>query len=269
MVIRFLSVVTALGGVLAATVAGAAGSGGAGPRPVTVDAVDYAYAMPSRLTGPVVALQLRNRSKELHEFSLGRIDGNHTVADVVAAFEAHKEPGWLHDVGGPGLVSPGTSFTYTRSLQPGRYVFLCAVPDHAGVSHLQHGMVRAFTVTSGGSSATPAPTAVITVTKKGFAVPRIGAGTQVIELRNRAGAGRGFMLATLNPGRTQADVERWTKRIESTGKQPAGAMPMTLLGATQTIPSGAAVFVTVKLDAGRVYHVSDDDSGAQATFTPS
>jgi hypothetical protein len=45
-------------------------------------------------------------------------------------------------------------------------------------------------------------------------------------------------------------------------------MPMTLLGATQTIPSGTSVFVTVKLDAGRSYHISDDDTGTEATFTP-
>ena len=109
---------------------------------------------------------------------------------------------------------------------------------------------------------------MITATKKGFVVPAIGAGTQTIELRNRAGAGRGFLLATLNPGKTQADVARWTKQIESTGKQPRGPMPMTLLGATQTIPSGTSVFVTVKLDAGRGYHVSDDESGAEAAFTP-
>jgi hypothetical protein len=91
---------------------------------------------------------------------------------------------------------------------------------------------------------------------------------QTLELRNRAGAGRGFMLATLNPGKTQADVARWRKQIAGTGKQPRGAMPMTLLGATQTIPSGGSVFVTVKLDAGRSYHVSDDSSGAEVTFTP-
>jgi len=267
MLIRFLSVFLTVGAVVGA-VAGAAVSGGTPPSPVAVDAVDYAYAMPPTLKGPVVALRLRNRGKELHEFSLGRVDGTHTVADVIAAFEARKEPAWLLDVGGPGLVSPGATLTYTRILEPGRYVFLCAVPDHAGRSHLQHGMIRAFTVTGGGSTTTPTPAAVITAAKRGFVVPAIGAGTQTLELRNRAGAGRGFLLATLNPGKTQADVERWTKQIEGTGKQPRGAMPMTLLGATQTIRSGASVFVTVKLDAGRSYHVSDDESGAEATFTP-
>lgn len=268
MLIRFLSVLPAVGAVVSAAVAGAAASDGAAPKPVTVNAVDYAYAMPSTLKGPIVALRLRNRGTELHEFSLGRIDGGHTVADVLAAFEARKRPAWLLDIGGPGLVSPGASLTYTRSLQPGRYVVLCGVPDHAGMSHLQHGMIRTFTVATGGSTTTPTPDAVITAAKKRFVVPAIGAGVRTLEFRNRAGAGRELMLATLNPGKTQADVERWTKRIEATGKQPRGAMPMTLLGATQTIPSGASVFVTVKLDAGRIYRVSDYESGTEATFTP-
>jgi uncharacterized cupredoxin-like copper-binding protein len=254
--------------VIGALVAAGAASGGGAPAAVSVDAVDFAYVMPSTLRGPVVSLRLRNRGTQLHEFSLGRIDGPHSVADALAAFTAHTEPGWLHDVGGPGLLSPGASLTYTRRLRPGRYLFLCGVPDHAGTSHVERGMVRTFTVTASGRETLPVPVAVISATKKGFVVPAMKAGVQTIELRNRAGAGRGFLLATLNPGKTQADVERWTKSIETTGKQPRGVMPMTLLGATQTIPSGTSVFVTVKLDAGRVYHVSDDESGTETTFTP-
>jgi hypothetical protein len=36
----------------------------------------------------------------------------------------------------------------------------------------------------------------------------------------------------------------------------------------QTIPSGTSVYLTIRLDAGRRYELSDDESGLQATFTP-
>ncbi len=43
---------------------------------------------------------------------------------------------------------------------------------------------------------------------------------------------------------------------------------MTLLGAMQTIPSGTSVYLTVSLEAGRLYRLEDDESGTQAQFTP-
>jgi hypothetical protein len=36
----------------------------------------------------------------------------------------------------------------------------------------------------------------------------------------------------------------------------------------QTIPSGTSVFLTVTLEAGRLYHLTDDESGIEAEFTP-
>lgn len=101
-----------------------------------------------------------------------------------------------------------------------------------------------------------------------FVVPRLHAGRQTIELRNRAGSGRGFVIATINPGKTKADVDRWIKSLETTGRQPLTPVPATLLGAMQTIPRGTSVFLTVDLEAGREYRLSDDESGAQARVTP-
>ena len=78
---------------------------------------------------------------------------------------------------------------------------------------------------------------------------------------------RGFQLLTLNPGKTEADAGRWFGHIESTGRLPRTPAPVTFLGAIQTIPSGTSVFLTVDLEAGRRYHISDDESGIEADFT--
>ncbi|RDI75561.1 hypothetical protein Gocc_1359 [Gaiella occulta] len=265
---RILLPALALPALAAAGFVAAAHGAAPRPGPVEVDAADYAYVMPSVVKGGVVAMRFRNTGKEPHEFAFGRIDKGHTFAQALRAFDRGKDVAWVHDFGGPPLLTPGAEITITRKLPPGNYFFICAVPDAKGVRHSKLGMARAFTITGDSGAQLPKADAVITAGKKRFVVPQLQAGRQTIELRNRAGTGRGFGLVTLNPGKTKADVDRWVKSIETTGKLPAGPMPMTFLGAMQTIPSGTSVYLTVNLEAGRRYRVSDDESGIQAVFTP-
>ena len=238
------------------------------PTPIPVVVNEHGYVMPGVIKGGVVAMRFRNTGKELHEFALARINKGHTFAQALRASEQQKEPAWLHDVAGPGVMTPGAEITITRQLPPGLYFFVDAVPNTKGVSFKKLGGRKVFTITGDSGAQLPKADAVITAEKKRFVIPRLHAGVQTIELRNRAGAGRGFILATLNPGKTKADADRWVKSIDTTGKQPRTPAPMTLLGAMQTIPSGTSVYLTVTLEAGRQYHLSDDESGVQAEFTP-
>jgi hypothetical protein len=238
------------------------------PAPIQVSVTEHGYVMPAVINGGVVTMRFRNAGKELHEFAMGRIDKGHTFAQALRAFEQNKEVSWLHDVAGPGVMTPGAEITITRQLAPGTYFFVDAVPNTRGVSFEKLGGRKAFRLTGDSGAQLPKADAVITAEKKRFVIPRLSAGVQTIELRNRAGSGRGFNLATLNPGKTQADVERWVKPLDSGGAQPRTPAPMTLLGAMQTIPSGTSVYLTVKLEVGRTYHLSDDESGVQAEFTP-
>jgi uncharacterized cupredoxin-like copper-binding protein len=258
--------------VVAALAAGAfgavaRGSGAGRPVPVDVAGGDYAYVMPDVVKGGVVAMRFRNIGKEPHEFAFGRIDGRHTLAEALKGVESGKAVSWVHDLAGPPLLTPGASITITRTLRPGRYFFACYIPNHKGVPHIALGMKRAFTVRGDSGAQLPRVEAVIVAEPKRFAVPVLHAGTQTIELRNRAGTGRGFELSTLNPGKTLADAGRWGGSIDKTGKLPAGLPPFTALGAIQTIPNGTSVFLTVTLDAGRRYRLSDDDSGITTWFT--
>ena len=266
MVVRSALGVCAL---LAVIAAGCGGSDTAAPPPVEVDGADYAYVMPDEIKGGVVAMRFRNTGKEPHEFAFVRIGGGHTVDDVIAASEKSGDDlPWLHDVAGPPVLTPGAEITITRKLEPGTYAFLCYFPNTKGVRHVQLGMKRQFTVAGDSGAKLPEPDAVITAENKRFDIPGLKAGKQTIELRNASGTGRGFELATLNPGKTEADAGRWFGHIESTGRLPATPAPVTFLGAMQTIPSGTSVFLTVNLEAGRRYHISDDESGIQADFTP-
>lgn len=258
----------ATGVIAVALVAVGIGSAAHGPSQLTITAIENAYLMPrTTVAGRVVSIRFRNVGKELHEFAFGSIDEGHTLADAKRAMDKGEEPSWMHDLGGPGPMTPGADLTVTRPLQPGTYFLFDGTPNHEGVSHAKLGMIRAFRVVGRSSQGVPEADAVVTARAKRFVVPKLVGGRQTIELRNRAGAPRGFMLASLQPGKTPADVERWTKQIESTGKLPVGPVPMMLLGAMQTIPSGTSVFVTLTLEKGRAYHLSDDESGVAADFT--
>ncbi len=258
---------TLVAATLVATGLGTAAPGAA-PATVKVDVSERGYVVPSVIKGGIVAMRFRNAGKELHEFAMGRIDKGHTFAQARRAFEQDKHVAWIHDVAGPGVMTPGAVITITRRLPPGLYFFVDAVPNTEGISFEKLGGRKAFTIVGNSGARLPTVDAVITAAKKRFVVPPLHAGVQTIELRNRAGAGRGFILATLNPGKTQADADRWIKPLETAGRQSGTPPPLTLLGAIQTIPSGTSVYLTVNLEAGRLYHVSDDESGIKAQFTP-
>jgi hypothetical protein len=264
----------AVSAVLAAVAAGCGGNATAqaptatAPAPVNVEVSEYHYSMPSVIKGGVVAMHFRNTGTEPHEFGIGRLDKGHTPAEFRKAFAAGKEVTWAHDIGGPPLLTPGADITITRTFQPGTYVLLCGVPNTKGIPHIKLGEFRSFTVSGNTGATLPNPDAVITAGNKTFHVPTLTAGKQTIELRNTSTKGRGFILMTLNPGNTQADFDKWSQSIGSTGRLPTTPLPATFLGAMQTIPSGASVFITVKLEAGREYQISDDESGIHAGFTP-
>jgi hypothetical protein len=86
------------------------------PTIVKVDVSEQGYVMPSVIKGGVVAMRFRNVGTELHEFALGSIDKGHTFAQARRAFEQDKHVAWMHDVAGPGAMTPGAVITITRRL---------------------------------------------------------------------------------------------------------------------------------------------------------
>ncbi len=118
----------------------------------------------------------------------------------------------------------------------------------------------------GGSSERdlPEPDAVITADARGYDVPALDAGEQTIELRTADDHEREFLLITLNPGKTLADLQTFFEQGESKATPPAafrGAMP--------TIPAGTSVFIDVHLEEGVGYTLADN-SGEKpviVTFT--
>jgi len=89
-----------------------------------------------------------NDGPQIHEIQLVRLNDGATTQQFLAGLApgaAGPPPGAF--LGGPGALSKGESDYWTVTLKPGKYIFLCFVPDSAsGAPHFAKGMVRELTV---------------------------------------------------------------------------------------------------------------------------
>lgn len=118
---------------------------------ITVTAHDYAFDLAPSIPAGLTTFRLLNKGKQLHHFSVIRMDNGKTPADGLAALIKAGQgvrPGWMHPVGGPNAISPRGEANATLVLQPGNYLAFCEVPGPDPAPHFMKGMVKGFTVTS-------------------------------------------------------------------------------------------------------------------------
>lgn len=245
-------------------------TGAEAPAAVTVDGVDYAFDMPDHVKGGLVSMDFTNSGRELHEYALARLDPGKTLADVNRVLASGKEPpGWVEDIGGVPVLTPGARVRITRELRSGTYLFLCFIPSPGGKPHYELGMEKVFEVAGDTGADAPQTDGVIVAGEKSFKVPPIDAGRQTLELRNDAGEPREFSLAGLRPGRTERDAQQFFAPLEQgRGFRIEGKPPLELLGAMQSIPPGTSVYLTVDFKPGWLYRIADEENRIEARFTP-
>jgi uncharacterized cupredoxin-like copper-binding protein len=117
---------------------------------VTVDMLDFSFA----LSGPIAAgeqvIRVTNSGEELHELFIYRMQPGASLADFMAFFNDSPPSGPLAAelVGGLTLLDPGLGAILTMAFEPGVYVLACltASTAHPGHTHLALGMVEEITV---------------------------------------------------------------------------------------------------------------------------
>jgi hypothetical protein len=232
---------------------------------VQVEAREYAYLMPDRIKGGVVSIEFVSAGKELHEFALARLAPGANFEDfrreLTDGDGEAPGPELAEDVGGVPGLSSGERVRVTRELEDGTYALVCYVPAPDGRPHIEHGMIRTFTIKGDSGYELPQADAVIVAHDKRFEIPILHPGRQTIELRNAAGEEREFQLMGLKPGKTRRDVDAW---FEAGGTGPA---PVTFPGGMQSVPPGTSVFEELHLEAGTTYYL-EDEHGLRARFTP-
>jgi hypothetical protein len=120
----------------------------------TITLNDYAFELPRDLRAGTSAVTVRNTGTQSHELVLTRPALGRAAADVAQWVEHMQGPPPAHFLGGVTAIAPGQTNVLTLSLKPGRYAFLCFVPDAKdGKPHVAHGMMRDVEIAGGGESA--------------------------------------------------------------------------------------------------------------------
>ncbi len=128
-------------------------SGATAPTPdVTVDLVDFNFAIPAEIEAGPQVWQISNKGQQWHEMAIVKLSEGATVADVVAMLQSEEEPAGpppFEEVAFWSPNSPGETGYATWDLPAGEYTVICFLPDLAGdmTSHAAHGMVATLTVT--------------------------------------------------------------------------------------------------------------------------
>ena len=126
-----------------------AGPRGEAPAPaadVEARTSDYKFTVPA-LTAGAHTVHYVNDGPKTHEIQLVRLNEGATVESFMASMAPDSKtppPGVF--LGGPGALSSGGDNYWTVTLEPGRYLLLCFVPDPDGTPHAMKGMVQELTI---------------------------------------------------------------------------------------------------------------------------
>ncbi|MET0306485.1 MAG: hypothetical protein ABW196_09695 [Solirubrobacterales bacterium] len=203
-----------------------------------------------KVTGPESAeagtaeITLKNEAKGGNDLQLIRVEGDHSMQEVVdglgKASNGQPFPDWFFAGGGIGGTKPGESGTVTQVLQPGTYYALSTEgrPDAESVAVVE---------VSGEESDEELPDADATVTavEYGFEAEELPSGSVEIDFENDGAQPHHLLASQLIGDSTAADVERFFKTEK--GKPPLREENQ----ATAVVEGGEGQTVTFDLKPGR------------------
>ena len=220
-----------------------------------------ALEFPTSIKAGLVEMTLTNSDTVRRSAQILRVEGDHTVDDVleVVNAESTKIPEWMQDGGGLGAVKPGASATATQVLAPGRYVIW---DDEGGdeedaPGNDELGAKGEFTVTGPAVDAElPAQPATVTATDEtagdkttyDFEFEGLKAGVNQIRFENTGDQLHHALFFPIAKGKTIKDVEE----AFASEEEPEGPPPVDFekgVGTT-VIDGGIAQNISIDLPAG-------------------
>lgn len=228
----------------------------------------FRLSAPKSVHAGLVEISLRSPAGEAtHDAQLVRVQGGHSVEEVVAAVArlGAPIPRWLIPAGGVGQTGGGAVARTVQQLEPGRYFILDTdEPEGDKVrSYAQTGATAALEVT-GEADAAELPTTDAKVTAKDytFAVSGLKAGKNEIEFTNAGKQPHHLMAFPYRRGATLEEV----KKVFTDEVAGSGPPPLDFAGATRTATLGSGDKQIVELDLKRgkyafVCFISDRKGG--------
>lgn len=245
--------------------------GGQAARPVSITAEDFAFRMPSSITGGVVSLAFANRGAEPHLAGILKLAAGKSFDDVKAFFSAPPSgPPPFALIGGLPTAGPGGTGNQVLELDAGSYALFCPLAGADGIPHFAKGMLSPFTVTPGGTGRIPKGDVEITAKDFSFtALPTFSVGDITLELENRGNQLHEVNLVAFEPGKGIDDLKAFFTK-------PQGPPPARFLSGAAIRP-GARTTTRITLERGVTYAFicaipDDTDNGIphllKGMFTP-
>jgi hypothetical protein len=217
------------------------------PREVVVHAGDYSFHAPDTIPAGLTRIRLLNQGQEPHHLQLARLEGGHTVRDLLdSAAKGNLTPAWVTYVGGPNVPRPGATGEVAVNLAPGNYAMLCFITSRDRVPHLAKGMLRPLTVVpvSGPPALEPKADGRLVLNDYSFAfTPELRAGRHTIRVENAGAQPHEVFMVRLLPGKTMTEALEWAKTRK-------GPQPFESAGGTLALSPGAVNFMVTDLVPG-------------------
>ena len=249
------------------------------PAPFSVTATAQgkkkALEFPASVKSGLVTLTLTNTDSAPRSAQIVRVEGDHTVDDVLKVVNAEEEtkiPEWMQDGGGLGAVKPGDSATATQVLAPGKWVIWDDEGDDEDApGNSELGAKGEFTVTGPASDAElPSQPAKVTATDSGdgddkeygFEFEGLQAGANRLRFENTGDELHHALFFPIAKGKTIEDVEK----AFASDRPPSGPPPVDFESGvgTAVIDGDIAQNITLNLKAGKyavVCFISDREGG--------
>lgn len=217
---------------------------------VTISAADFSFSGQENLKPGTNSITLTNAGAEVHHLQFVKVEGDHTLEDVMGGIAAVEEgsppPDYISFTGGVGQVAPGGEAGTVASLEAGKYVLLCLIPGADGVPHAAKGMATLVEV-AGDENTAALPEADVEVSGidygfEGVDEP-VAAGEITLKLTNNGAEPHEANVLKLGEGATVESIAAWFQA-------PEGPPPFETVGGAQGIMPGASTLATVNLAAG-------------------
>jgi uncharacterized cupredoxin-like copper-binding protein len=115
---------------------------------VELKLADYGFDLSKPISAGTRIIRIENVATQSHEVVIGRLRPGKTMRQALDWLNGGQHgAGPVIAVGGASGLATGRHQTIKLSFEPGRYVFLCFIPDvKDGKPHTAHGMAKEITV---------------------------------------------------------------------------------------------------------------------------